>query len=74
MRAKQLSFETFRGKSVHDCDQYVIRTKDGGVRYLYPANTVWVFDDSKSRIDYWRFGRYDFVRFVDIVGISEEDF
>ena len=70
MKVKSLSFEHFR-QNDERFDNVVLKLKDGE-EFIIHDNMDFEFNDLKKRIDCWRYGKYSYVKYDDIVSVSGE--
>ena len=70
MKIKHLSFEHFR-RNEEKFDNVVLELKSGE-EFVIPNNMDFEFNDLKKRIDCWRYGKYSYVKYDDIVNVSGE--
>ena len=70
MRIKHLSFEMFRQNS-EKFDDIVLELADGS-EFIIHNNTDYEFNDRKKRVDCWRYGKYSYVNYSDIVKVRGE--
>ena len=70
MKIKHLTFEMFKNNN-EQFDNVVLELSDGS-EFIIHSNTDYEFNDRKRRIDCWRYGKYSYVNYSDIVNVRGE--
>lgn len=70
MKIKHLTFEMFKDNN-EQFDNVVLELSDGS-EFIIHNNTDYELNDRKRRIDCWRYGKYSYVNYSDIVNVRGE--